>query len=61
MVRIVIAALRGDESIAELCSKEEINQNLHYRCDLPLTQLYQRELVSVSQLVTHPQKYSGRR
>src|SRR5580704_844241 len=30
-VRIVIAGLRGEESIAELCSKEAINQNLYYR------------------------------
>jgi transposase-like protein len=27
----VIAGLRGEESIAELCRKEEINQNLFYR------------------------------
>jgi transposase len=30
-VRIVIAGLRGEESIAELCRKEAINQNLYYR------------------------------
>jgi transposase len=30
-VRIVIAGLRGEESIAELCRKEGINQNLYYR------------------------------
>jgi transposase len=30
-VRIVIAGLRGEESIAELCCKEGINQNLYYR------------------------------
>jgi transposase len=29
-VRIVIAGLRGDENIAELCRKEGINQNLYY-------------------------------
>jgi transposase len=27
----VIAGLRGEESIAELCRKEGINQNLYYR------------------------------
>jgi transposase len=27
----VIARLRGEESIAELCSKEGINQDLYYR------------------------------
>ena len=30
-VRIVIAGLRGEESIAELCRKEGLNQNLYYR------------------------------
>jgi transposase len=30
-VRIVIAGLRGEDSIAELCRKEEINRNLYYR------------------------------
>ncbi len=30
-VRIVVAGLRGEDSIAELCRKEGINQNLYYR------------------------------
>src|ERR1700726_3100579 len=30
-VRIVNAVLRGEDSIAELCRKEGINQNLYYR------------------------------
>ena len=30
-VRIVIAGLRGEDSIAELCRKEGIHQNLYYR------------------------------
>jgi transposase-like protein len=30
-LRIVIAGLRGPESIAELCRGEGINQNLYYR------------------------------
>jgi transposase len=30
-VRIVIAGLRGEDSIAELCRKEGTNQNLYYR------------------------------
>jgi transposase len=33
-VRIVIAGLRAEESIAELCRKEGINQNLYYRCSM---------------------------
>ena len=30
-IRIVIAGMRGEESIAELCRKEGIHQNLYYR------------------------------
>lgn len=30
-IRIVLAGLRGEESIAELCRSEGINQNLYYR------------------------------
>jgi transposase len=30
-VRLVIAALRGEGSVAELCRREGINQNLYYR------------------------------
>jgi len=30
-IRIVLAGLRGEESIAELCRREGIHQNLYYR------------------------------
>ena len=30
-VRIVIAGLRGEDSVAELCREEGINQKLYYR------------------------------
>src|SRR3974390_2631623 len=30
-IRIVLEGLRGEESIAELCRKEGINQNLYYK------------------------------
>ncbi len=30
-IRIVLEGLRGEESIAELCRRERINQNLYYR------------------------------
>jgi len=30
-IRIVLAGLRGEVSIAELCRKEGINENLYYR------------------------------
>ena len=30
-IRIVLAGLRGEDSIAALCRRESINQNLYYR------------------------------
>jgi transposase len=30
-IRIVLAGLRGEDSIAELCRRQGINQNLYYR------------------------------
>ena len=30
-IRIILEGLRGEETIAELCRKEGINQNLYYR------------------------------
>jgi transposase len=30
-IRIVVAGLRGEDSIAELCRRESISQNLYYR------------------------------
>ncbi len=30
-IRIVLEGLRGEDSIAELCRRERINQNLYYR------------------------------
>ena len=30
-IRIVLAGLRGEESIAELCRREGLHQNLYYR------------------------------
>jgi len=30
-IRNVLEGLRGEDNIAELCRKEGINQNLHYR------------------------------
>ena len=30
-IRIVLTGLRGEDSVAELCRKEGINQNLYYR------------------------------
>ncbi len=30
-IRVVLDGLRGEDSIAELCRREGINQNLYYR------------------------------
>ena len=30
-IRVVLEGLRGEDSIAELCRREKINQNLYYR------------------------------
>ena len=30
-IRIVLAGMRGEESIAELCRREGLNQNVYYR------------------------------
>ena len=37
-IRIVLQGLRGEDSIAELCRRESISQNLYYRWskELPL-------------------------
>ena len=32
MIRIMLQGLRGEDSIAELCRREGISQNLYYRC-----------------------------
>ena len=44
-VRIVIAGLRGEDSGAELCRKEGINQNLYYRWskDFPADAIAKRD------------------
>ena len=43
-VRIVIAGLRGEDSIAELCRKEGINQNLYYRWSKDFLEAAQKRL-----------------
>ena len=43
-VRIVIAGLRGEDSIAELCRKEGINQNLYYRWSKPFLEAGKKRL-----------------
>jgi len=44
-VRIVIAGLRGEDSVAELCRKEGINQNLYYRWSKDFLEAGKKRLV----------------
>src|SRR6202162_734262 len=43
-IRIVIAGLRGEDSIAELCRKEGINQNPYYRWSKDLLEAGKKRL-----------------
>ena len=43
-IRIVLEGLRGEDSIAELCQKEGINQNLYYRWSKELLEAGKKRL-----------------
>ena len=43
-IRIVLQGLRGEESIAELCRREQINQNLYYRWSKELLEAGKKRL-----------------
>ena len=43
-IRIVLEGLRGEDSIAELCRKEGINQNLYYRWSKEFLEAGQKRL-----------------
>ena len=43
-IRIVLAGLRGEDSIAELCRKEGINQNVYYRWSKELLEAGKKRL-----------------
>ena len=43
-IRIVLEGLRGEDSIAELCRKEGINQNLYYRWSKELLEAGKKRL-----------------
>jgi transposase len=46
-IRIVIAGLRGEDSIAELCRKEGINQNLYYRWSKDFLEAGKKRLAAI--------------
>ena len=45
-IRIVLEGLRGEVSIAELCRKEGINQNLYYRWSKEFLEAGKKRLVA---------------
>jgi transposase-like protein len=47
-IRMVLEGLRGEDSIAELCRKEGINQNLYYRWSNKFLEAGSRKDVSSS-------------
>ena len=47
-IRIVLEGLRGEDSIAELCRREGINQNLYYRWSKEFLEAGKKRLVGDS-------------
>ena len=48
-IRIVLQGLRGEDSIAELCRREQINQNLYYRWSKEFLEAGKKRLASDTQ------------
>lgn len=48
-IRIVLAGLRGEESIAELCRHEGIHQNLYYRRSRDFLEAGKKRLSGIQQ------------
>ena len=48
-IRIVLEGLRGEESIAELCRREGINESVYYRWSKEFLEAGQQRLVGNSQ------------
>ena len=46
-IRIVLDGLRGEDSIAELCRREGINQNLYYRWSKEFLEAGKKRLAGV--------------
>ena len=56
-VRIVIAGLRGADSIAGLCRKEGINQNLYYRWSKEFLEAGKKRLAGVALRSPAPSRF----
>jgi transposase len=61
-VRIVIAGLRGEDSVAELCRKEGINQNLYYRWSKDFLEAGKKRLAgdTAREATSRQRRWSGR-
>src|SRR5207302_2215416 len=61
-IRIVLEGLRGEDSIAELCRKEGINQNLYYRWSKEFLEAGKKRLAGdTAALRAHPGSLDSRR
>jgi len=58
-VRIVIAGLRGEDSVAELCRKEGINQNLYYRWSKDFLEAGKKRLAAIPRVKQPATKSKG--
>src|SRR6266481_7721544 len=57
-IRIVLEGLRGEHSIAELCRKEGINQNLYYRWSKEFLEAGKKRLPPATRRVRRPRTRS---
>src|SRR5262249_23470733 len=60
-IRIVLEGLRGEDSIAELCRKEGINQNLYYRWSKEFLEAGKKRLAGDTAREATPDEGKGRK
>ena len=58
-IRIVLEGLRGEDSVAELCRKEGIAQNLYYRWSKEFLEAGKKRLAGDTARERHPTKSSS--
>ena len=60
-IRIVLAGLRGEDSIAELCRREGLHQNFHYRWSKEFLEAEQKRLAGDTEREASHDDVSGLR
>ena len=60
-IRIVLAGLRGEDSIAELCRREGIHQNLYYRWSKEFLEAGKKRLAGDTEREANREDVSGLR